>query len=112
MPPIKGHLPGRRYTCKVCDGQFVFARTQRSESGAGGKSMPLDLVPNPDGNVAVREVSTGALVARVLLKDETHDKYYEVRAMPHFATCKKAVTEDLIGGLEQLLKDHAEGAES
>lgn len=81
-------FPGRRYPCTACRAPIVFARTLRSESGAGGKMMPLDLSPNPEGNVAVRITSSrGTMVARVLGKDEDHDHYAEYRAMPHFATC-------------------------
>ncbi|TAJ21795.1 MAG: hypothetical protein EPO65_00410 [Dehalococcoidia bacterium] len=50
--------------------------------------MPLDPVENPAGNVAARVLpSSRQLVARVLCKDETHDRTTEFRAMPHAATC-------------------------
>lgn len=67
---------------------MVWARTLATESGRGGKAMPLDPVENPAGNVAARALSSsGQLVARVLCKDETHDVTTEIRAMPHAATC-------------------------
>ncbi len=67
---------------------MVWARTVATESGRGGKPMPLDPIENPEGNVAVRAlVSSGQLVARVLCKDETHDTTVEMLAMPHAATC-------------------------
>jgi hypothetical protein len=70
---------------------MVWARTLATESGAGGKAMPLDPFEDPAGNVAVRAVNDrGGLVALVLRKDETHDTFTELRAMPHAATCTPA----------------------
>lgn len=87
MRPIEV-FPGRRHQCRACKAPIVFARLARTESGKGGGAMPLDLSPNPEGNVAVRITSSrGAMVARVLAKDETHDIHSEYRGMPHFATC-------------------------
>jgi hypothetical protein len=73
--------------CTRCKKPIVFARTMAAPSGTGGKAMPLDLYPDPDGNVAVRDTGRGHLVCRVLGKDEDHDRQVEQRAMPHFATC-------------------------
>ena len=100
---IKDLLPGRVMVCHRCKAEIVFARTMASPTGTGGKHMPLDRVPNPEGNVAVREVATGVLWCRVLGKDETHDIHTEVRAMPHFRTCQK----DLVDGVEAFLRDQA-----
>ena len=73
--------------CDLCGARIVFARTLASETGTGGKRMPLDPEPNPDGNVAVRRLDRRRLVARVLGKGESHDIYAEQLYMPHFATC-------------------------
>lgn len=105
-------LPGRRLKCSRCQAPIVFARTMATESGRGGKAMPLDLYPNPDGNVAVRDTGKGRLVARVLGKDEAHDRHAEVLAMPHFATCGVEAGQQLADEAEQFLRDHAEGASS
>lgn len=81
-------IPGRVTTCGRCAAPMVWARTVATESGRGGKAMPLDPYENPDGNVAARALtSSGQLVARVLCKGETHDVTTEIRAMPHVATC-------------------------
>ena len=105
-------LTGRRLKCSKCQQPIVFARTMATESGRGGKAMPLDLYPNPDGNVAVRDTGHGHLVARVLGKDEDHDRHAEVRAMPHFATCGVEAGKQLADEVEKFVRDHAEGASS
>jgi hypothetical protein len=109
-------FPGRRRQCQMCKAPIVFARTMRSETGAGGKLMPLDLSPNDEGNVAVRIVNgRGAMVARVLTKGEDHDHYTEYRAMPHFATCPETPTakgKRLAEEAENYLRDLAEGTPS
>lgn len=86
-----------------------------SETGRGGKPMPLDPDPNPAGNVAVRPARKGQLIARVLKKDEDHDHRAEVRAMPHAATCgaNPAVAgRKLADDVEAFLREHSEGASS
>lgn len=98
-------LPGRRDVCRQCRSEIRWAKTLAGVNGRGGKSMPLDPYPNPEGNVAVRAIASGRLVARVLGKGETHDTFTEQRAMPHFATCLKSETNDLIAGVESLLAD-------
>lgn len=105
-------LPGRPRRCGRCNQPIVFARTVAGENGPGGKAMPLDLYPNPDGNVAVRDTGHGHLLARVLKKDETHDRTLEFRAMPHFATCGVEQGKQLADDVEQYLRDHSEGATS
>lgn len=81
-------IPGRAVTCTRCKATMVWARTMATESGAGGKAMPLDPLEDLAGNVAVRPVNDrGGLVARVLKKDETHDRVTEYLAMPHFKSC-------------------------
>lgn len=86
--PVEGvNLPGRRTKCALCGAPIVFARTLSTPTKRGGKAMPLDPTTNLTGNVAVRDQGHGRLVARVLAKDEDHDHFTELRAMPHFATC-------------------------
>lgn len=80
-------FPGRAHQCTRCPAMFVFARTVASERGKGGKAMPIDLIPVPDGNVAVNVEDPDHLRARVLAKDETHDVVTEVLGLAHFATC-------------------------
>lgn len=108
-------IPGRRARCSRCKAPIVWARTMLSETGRGGKAMPLDPDPNPAGNVAVRPQRKGELIARVLKKGEDHDHQVEVRAMPHAATCgaNPAVAgRRLADDVEEFLRDHAEGASS
>lgn len=88
MITVARKIPGRASSCGHCQAPIVWARTLATESGAGGKAMPLDPLEDLAGNVAVRPVNDrGGLVARVLRKDETHDTFAELRAMPHAATC-------------------------
>lgn len=105
-------LPGRQMRCSRCRQPIVFARTMATESGRGGKAMPLDPYPNPAGNVAVRDTGRGRLVARVLGKDESHDRHVEVLAMPHFATCGVKEGQELADEVEKFLREHSEGASS
>ncbi len=87
-------IDGRRAVCRYCQQPIVFATTLAGANGRGGKPMPLDPTPHPDGNVAVRRTSPGHIVARVLGKDDTLDTTIEVRAMPHFATCVPILPTD------------------
>lgn len=91
--------------CRVCQAPLVWAVTLASETGAGGKRMPLDAEPNPAGNVAVRQTGPRSLVARVLGNDETADVFAERVYMPHFATCAGAARN--IGAVvEAFLRSH------
>lgn len=81
-------IPGRPGVCAECKEPFVWGRTVAAESGAGGKGIPLNPFEDPAGSYAVRPVNDrGGLVARALKKDETHDTFTELLAMPHKATC-------------------------
>lgn len=80
-------LPGAPSRCERCGAQIVWAATAARESGRGGKAMPLDLVENFAGNVAVQPGHGARLVARVLKTGETADLPVQFIAMPHFATC-------------------------
>lgn len=97
-------IPGPRYRCRDCKQPIVWAKTMRTESGRGGKNMPLDPDPNPEGNVAVRPAHGGQLLCRVLLKDEDHDHQVEVRAMPHAATCFNRPGKDIAAQAEAYLR--------
>lgn len=81
--------PGRLLArpCRRCEKPIGWARTAATESGRGGKAMPLDPTPDPKGNVAVSEPRRGLLVARVLHKGESHVNGVEDLYVPHFATC-------------------------
>lgn len=67
--------------------------------------MPLDAEPNEAGNVAVRMLSPTSRVARVLAKDETHDRRAEKLHMPHFATCLGNQADQLTSEIEQFLTE-------
>src|SRR4051812_17270841 len=66
--------------CKRCGADIVWALTFR------GKSMPLDLEPREDGNVATWRDVSGKLRARVVTRDNPIEPF-ERPAMPHMATC-------------------------
>ena len=59
--------------CRWCRQEIKWAKTER------GKTIPLDIHPNPDGNV---ELVNG--IARVI---STPGGPGDVRHMPHHATC-------------------------
>ena len=102
-------------TCRICKAPIMWARTVASETGTGGKPMPLDPVPNPDGNVAVRQTGPGRFVARVLKDGESHDRTAEKLHMPHFATCpgSPGAARNLVSEAEEFLKSiTTEGGES
>lgn len=69
-----------------CGRQVLFVATAR------GKTMPVDVSENGDGNVAVYRNASGALVGRVLGKDD-EPKAYERLYMPHWATCQPYLAE-------------------
>ena len=95
-------------TCRICKAPIMWARTVASESGTGGKPMPLDPEPNDDGNVAVRQTGPNRYVARVLKKGESHDTYAEKRHMPHAATCAGSA-RNIGAEAEEFLKSVADG---
>lgn len=78
----------------------------RSSVCEGGKLMPLDVVEDPRGNVAVTHPHRGTIYARVLHKGEDVDRPLEWRAMPHFATCRThpAPPQNVIDLAEQRAK--------
>lgn len=71
--------------CHLCKAPIAFVRLAASPTQRGGKTMPIDPEPNPEGRVAVRYPDR--LVGRVLAKDEHHDEHAERLYMTHFATC-------------------------
>lgn len=98
--------------CRVCKAPIMWARTVASETGTGGKAMPLDPEPNDEGNVAVRQTGPHTYVARVLKDGESHDTYAEKLHMPHFATCAGSA-RNLGAEAEEFLKSvTTEGGES
>ena len=99
-------------SCGTCKAPILWARTVASETGTGGKPMPLDPEPNDKGNVAVRQTGPGRYVARVLKDGESHDTYAEKLHMPHFATCAGSA-RNLGAEAEEFLKSiTTEGGES
>ncbi|GAB3988778.1 hypothetical protein [Nocardioides marmoraquaticus] len=110
---VDGKLPGRRHRCRACNRVIVFARTVATDRGRGGKLMPLDLEPHPDGNVGAR-MHGRDLVCEVLSRDCSFDPSW-ARAMPHFATCgsRGAAREDgrrLADDIETWLRETTGGA--
>lgn len=99
--------------CNRCKAPIVWARTVATPNGPGGKAMPLDAYPNPEGNVAVRVTDRrrSVALARVLNKDEGHDHRSEVLAMPHFATCGVEAGQQFADDVEAFLADTAQGGE-
>jgi hypothetical protein len=100
-------LPGRPAVCRECRAEIRFAVTVAGPKGPGGRPMPIDAIPHPEGNCAVRIGIGNRLYVRVLGKDESHDPASEVLCMPHFATCLKAEKADIVAGAEQLLAEAA-----
>lgn len=97
---------GLARTCSICGAQFVFAftvATERTKRGAGGKWMPIDIVPNPEGRIAVRDAGGRVLYARALAADESYDRTNEVLGTPHQATCGK----QLVPEIEKFLQEQA-----
>lgn len=84
-------LPARdelRDTCTGCGALIVWAITVAGPNGPGGKYIPLDPVEDlAAGNIAVRPVTAGRLLARALARDEDADRPLEYAALPHFASC-------------------------
>lgn len=73
--------------CERCTARIVFARVD------GGRLIPVDVEPDPDGNVAIRVDSTGRIRARVLSEDRPAPEGTERLHVPHFATCGPAAAQ-------------------
>ena len=77
--------------CGSCGAPIRWARTEK------GKSMPLDVSPNPRGNIVLRRIA-GQTVAHVLSKIEkdgdpmlgTPPVERETRYLSHYVTCPDA----------------------
>jgi len=63
--------------CRACGAEIRWART-----AAKGRPIPLDVEPNPDGNVIIEDGLAIVLGAPSLLDGE--------RWMPHMVTCPQA----------------------
>ena len=64
--------------CRSCGDEIRWART------VAGKAMPLDLEPNPNGNVVLRD---GVAVVLGPLERTIAEEEGETLRMPHHATC-------------------------
>lgn len=73
----------RRGLCRYCGRPVVWVRTE------GGKTMPIDPMPNPAGNVVAQGAPDGGARARVLTTVMSNDPAYagRDRFMPHAASC-------------------------
>lgn len=65
-------------TCRSCDAEITWART------AAGKAMPLDRLPDPNGNVVLRD---GVAIVLGPLERAIAEEEGETLRMPHHATC-------------------------
>lgn len=71
-------------SCEACHEPIVWAQV-RTKAGLYS-TMPIDLDPAPNGNLAVYKDHLSRLKARTLRKGEEPEPY-ERRAVSHFATC-------------------------
>lgn len=70
--------------CRTCRAEVVWCHT------AGGKSMPIDAQPVPDGNVLVDDGARGLVATVVPAGQVTFDD--RPLYVSHFATCPDADT--------------------
>lgn len=96
--------------CGRCPASFAFALTE------AGRSMPVDLLPDVAGNVAVRIDDGGRVLARIV-SDELPLMPWESLHLPHFATCggltkKPAARRDNVVPLYRKRAAHRAGATS
>lgn len=80
--PISGELAADDRCERGCGDSFAWARTHK------GKRIPIDLTPNPSGNIALyRESDAGLPRATIMAKGDVPkgDRY-----LSHFATCPDA----------------------
>lgn len=68
--------PERR--CRTCDAPIIWARTP------GGKAIPVDSEPRPDGNLVLEFNGEEGVTARYVSEGGTH--------VSHFVTCPDADT--------------------
>jgi len=64
--------------CRACDAEIMWVRT------VAGKAMPLDIEPDPNGNVVLR---AGVAVVLGPLERTIAEEEGETLRMPHHATC-------------------------
>lgn len=67
--------------CRQCGEPIVFVKLDT------GSTMPVNPIPNPDGNVAAR-LQGRTLVGFVVSRDRLPGGSYPIRLTPHFATCE------------------------
>lgn len=76
-------LRRKAVACRSCPARVAFAVTEK------GARMPLDLEPDPAGNVAVYVDGSGTARARVVTAAEPLATYEQLH-LPHFASCAAA----------------------
>lgn len=81
MSAIGAAIRGDTSACRACRATVLWVRMP------SGKLMPVDPVPDDEGNVAAMRDGRGVWVGHVLKADE-RTAPYEKRFMPHFATCR------------------------
>lgn len=80
MTSIGAVVRGDLSRCKACATTVLWVRMP------SGKVMPVNPVPDDEGNVTAMRDGRGVWVGHVLKADE-RPMPYEKRFMPHFATC-------------------------
>lgn len=78
---MTGAVRGATSRCRACPAEVLWVRMP------SGRVMPVDPVPDDEGNVAAMRDGHGVWLGHVLKADE-RARPYEKRFMPHFATCK------------------------
>lgn len=75
----------QRRSCRACHAEIVFAGT------VNGRAMPVDLLPEPGGNVRLLD-RDGLAIAEVLgpLEQQIAEDAGEHLHWPHHATCPNA----------------------
>jgi hypothetical protein len=70
--------------CRACKAPIIWARSEH------GRPMPLDLEPDPAGNIATTPLGTGGLLAVVVpagVLERLDDEHRAQMRKSHFATC-------------------------
>jgi len=71
--------------CRSCDTPVIWCFTQ----GSDGRTMLVDAVPDPTGNLKLRVARTGTVYCTVISASE-RDEFEGMLHKSHFATCRDA----------------------